>query len=224
MGLWAMQCGFRAQIKAADTDEWRIRAVCLYKALGIAFKAPIESKDSELCQLYHFDTFENLTLRLLLDKPFLRFLQKLPPLLTLYSTKHLQPSLLSTSINPLLTSTSNIFLEQHAKFLGLYGLHLNHTLIEIDGVLVCAKRVEKKRAWIEDLKELPVPEIKQKKKHLLDTSIDEDMLSKSFLQMNTTIVSQGAGAQFLEEGKEEVLIKDDVIKVEQIQETVNQRA
>jgi len=123
---------------------------------------------------------------MLLDRSFLRFLPRFATLLSLYSSKHLLPSL-SATMSTLQTASTAIFYEQHAKFKALYGLQMNWTLIrtedeEDSGSMQVAKRVTKKDWGM--LKEVKVFE--SKKRH--DHSFEDDMLSRSF--MNQTIVSQ----------------------------------
>jgi hypothetical protein len=123
---------------------------------------------------------------MLLDRSFLRFLPRFATLLSLYSSKHLLPSL-SATMSTLQTASTAIFYEQHAKFKALYGLQMNWTLIRTEdeeelGSMQVAKRVTKKDWGM--LKEVKV--VESKKRH--DHSFEDDMLSRSF--MNQTIVSQ----------------------------------
>jgi hypothetical protein len=57
VGMWAVQCAFRARAK--DNQEWEVRASGLYKVLGLRWKkSSVEVKTvslKELHNLYHID-------------------------------------------------------------------------------------------------------------------------------------------------------------------------
>ena len=110
LGMWAVQCAFRARMQGVkETQEWEVRASGLYKVLGVRWKkASVEVKSEslkELHSLYHIDPapfterellLDQYTCRMLLDRSFLRFLPRLATLLSIYSSKHLLPSLSPT--------------------------------------------------------------------------------------------------------------------------------
>jgi hypothetical protein len=170
LAAWGIQCAFRAA-NGGGGEEWAVRAKGVLKVMGVPGQEVRGgpkggAKIKEVFNIYQVDSegytsrealIDQYICRLLLDRAFLRFLPRFSSLLSLYASKHLLPTL-SPTMSTLSAHSTSLFYEQHSKFLAIYGLYLNWTLIlpeeHSSQDMEVAKRVSKKE-WAKGVKELP---------------------------------------------------------------------